>query len=157
MDSTYKIYLKRSQNEINLSKIILEISKNSKIQTEIFEMPEDTYYSAAISHAYYSIFYITKAYLLTKKIKTEAPEEHKKTFEEFKKLVEQGLVDVELLTIYQQLLTRAETLLKIFQIEKGKRAKFTYKTLPQANLEPAKESAQNAETFFKHINKLCRQ
>ena len=155
MDSNSEIYIKRARNEINLSKIILKISEDDKIQADIFEMPQDTYYSAVISHAYYSIFYMTKAYLLTKGIKTEVPEEHKKTYEEFKKLVEKGAVDVELLKIYQQLLTRADTLLKIFQTEKSKRGKFTYRTLPQANSEPARESLTNAETFFKHINTLC--
>ena len=155
MDSEYKLYIKRAQNEINLSKMILKISEDDNIQADVFEMPKDTYYSAVISHAYYSIFYMAKAYLLTKKIKTEAPEEHRKTYEEFKKLVEQGAVDVELLKIYQQLMMRADTLLKIFQTEKSKRGRFTYRTLPQANLEPAKQSMANAETFFKHVNNLC--
>ena len=76
-------------------------------------------------------------------------------YEEFKKQVEKGAIDVELLKIYQQLMTRADTLLKIFQTEKSKRGKFTYRTIPQANAEPAKESITNAETFFKHINNLC--
>ena len=71
MDSNYKIYIKRAGNEINLSKMIMKISEDDKIQADIFEMPKDTYYSAVISHAYYSIFYSAKAYLLTKKIKTE--------------------------------------------------------------------------------------
>jgi uncharacterized protein (UPF0332 family) len=98
---------------------------------------------------------MAKAYLLTKGIKTDAPEEHKKTYDAFKKLVEQGAVDIELLKIYQQLMTRADTLLLIFQKEKRKRGAFTYKTLPQANKGPAKESITNAETFFKHIFALC--
>jgi uncharacterized protein (UPF0332 family) len=157
MDSESEIYIKRARNEINLSKMIMKISEDGKIQANIFEMPEDTYYSGVISHAYYSIFYMTKAYLIVKDIKTNPPEEHKKTYEEFKKLVEKGIIDVELLKIYQQLLTRADTLLKIFQIEKSKRGKFTYKTLPQANVEPAKESIGNAEIFFKHLNSLCKE
>lgn len=135
--------------------MIMRISEDDKLQLDVFEMPKDTYYSAVISHAYYSIFYMAKAYLLTKGIKTEAPKEHRKSYDEFKKLVEQGAVDVELLKIYQQLMMRADTLLKIFQAEKGKRGKFTYRILPQANIEPAKESIGNAKTFFKHLNELC--
>ncbi len=154
MDSESKLYIKRAQNEINLSKIIMKISKNDNMQADIFEMPADTYYSAVISHSYYAIFYMAKAYLLTKRIKIKAPEEHRKTYEAFEKLVEQGAVDVELLKIYRQLMMRADILLKIFQKEKSKRGKFTYKTLPQANAEPAKESIKNAEIFFKHINSL---
>src|SRR3989344_8037717 len=144
MDLGYKIYLARAQNELNLSMIVQKISDNKKLQIEVFEMKEDTYYSAAISHAYYCIFYAAKAYLLLKNIKTQPPEEHKKTYEAFSKLVEQGIIDVELLTIYKNILVKADTLLSIFEIEKGKRGRFTYKRIPQANQEPAQESIKNA-------------
>jgi len=157
MNSDFKIYIKRAQNEVNLSKIIMKISEDDNLQKDVFKMPKDTYYSAVISHAYYSIFYMAKAYLIIKNIKVKAPQEHKKVYEEFKKLVEQGLVDVELLKIYRQIIMRAETLLEIFQIEKSKRGRFTYKTLPQANIEPARESIKNSETFFKHLNNLCEE
>jgi len=70
MDSEYKIYLDRAQNELNLSIMVQKISDDKKMQIEIFRIKEDTYYSAAISHAYYSIFYAAKAYLLLKNIKT---------------------------------------------------------------------------------------
>lgn len=154
MDS--KLYIRRSENEIKLSRIIITLSDKPEIQTAQFEIKDpETYYSAVISHSYYSIFYAAKAYLLKKGITTKAPQEHKKTYEEFKKFVEQGAVDVELLKIYQQLMTRAETLLEIFQTEKSKRGKFAYRTIPQANREPAMESISNAETFFKHIRDIC--
>jgi uncharacterized protein (UPF0332 family) len=155
MDFEYKIYLARAQNELNLSMMVLRISDDKKMQVEIFAMKEDTYYSAVISHAYYSIFYAAKAYLLLKGIKTSAPEEHKKTFEEFSKLVNKGTVDIELLRIYQNMLIRADTLLHIFELEKGKRGKFTYRRIPQANQEPAHESIRNAKTFFNNIYRLC--
>ena len=155
MDFEYKIYLARAQNELNLSIMIQKISNDKKIQIEIFEMKEDTYYSATISHAYYSIFYSAKAYLLQKGIKTQAPEEHRKTFDEFSKLVDKGTVDVELLKIYQNILMKADTLLHIFELEKGKRGKFTYKRIPQANQEPANESIENAKVFFRNIFRLC--
>ena len=153
----FKLYLKRAQNELNLSTIIMKISDDREMQVSVFRIPEDTYYSAAISHAYYCIFYAANAYLLTKGVKTKAPEEHKKTFEEFGKLVERGIVDVELLRIYEKMLIKADALLTIFELEKGKRGRFTYKTLPQANREPAKESIENAQTFFKHTYGLCEQ
>ena len=157
MDFEYKIYLIRAQNELNLSMMIQKISDDQKIQVEVFGVKEDTYYSAVISHAYYSIFYAAKAYLLLKGIKTQAPEEHRKIFEEFSKLVDQGIVDVELLRIYQSMLMRADTLLRVFEIEKGKRGKFTYKRIPQANREPAQESINNAKVFFNNIFRLCEE
>lgn len=157
MDSEYKIYLARAQNELNLSVMIKKISDDKKMQVEIFGMKEDTYYSAAISHAYYSIFYAAKAYLLLKGVKIQAPEEHKKTFDEFSKLVDKGTVDMELLKIYQSMLIKADTLLHIFELEKGKRGRFTYRRIPQANQEPAQESIKNAQVFFNNIYRLCEE
>ena len=155
MDFEYKIYLARAQNELNISMMVLKISDDKKMQVEIFAMKEDTYYSAVISHAYYSIFYAAKAYLLLKGIKTSAPEEHRKTFDEFSNLVDEGTVDIELLRIYQNMLIKADTLLHIFELEKGKRGKFTYRRIPQANQEPAQESINNAKTFFNNTYRLC--
>ena len=124
MDFEFKIYLERAENELNLSMMMQKISGDKKMQVETFGVKEDTYYSAVISHAYYSIFYAAKAYLLLKDIKTFAPEEHKKTFDEFSKFVDKGTVDIELLKIYRSMFIRADTLLHIFELEKGKRGKF---------------------------------
>ena len=158
MALNYTLYLERANNEIKLAEIILTISKNKNLQMDIFriDMPE-TYYSAVISHAYYCIFYSAKAYLATKGIKTKAPEEHKKTYNKFKKLVEEGIVDKELLKIYADILVKAENLLGIFKFEKGKRGTFTYQKLSQANLEPANESLENAKIFYRNINLLVRK
>lgn len=83
---------------------------------------------------------------------------HKKTLEAFEiNLVKNGKLDVELLRIYQKIVVRAEELLGIFSREKGKRGRFTYQKLPQANREPAKESLENALFFFKNINKIIRR
>ncbi|MBI2176160.1 HEPN domain-containing protein [Candidatus Woesearchaeota archaeon] len=137
--------------------MILRISDDISLQVTVFGMKQDTYYSATISHAYYSIFYSAKAYLLLKGIKTEAPEEHRKTFDAFSRLVDNGIVDVELLNIYKNMLVKADTLLHIFEFEKGKRGRFTYKRIPQANLEPAKESVKNAQFFFTNMFSLCEK
>jgi uncharacterized protein (UPF0332 family) len=114
-----------------------------------------TFYSSVISHSYYCIFYRAKAYLNLKSIKADAPEEHRKTYEEFKKLVDAGQIDVELLKIYEKILIRADVLLGIFQKEKSKRGLFTYQHLSQANREPAQESLNNTGTFFKNLYNLC--
>jgi uncharacterized protein (UPF0332 family) len=150
MDS--KLFIHRAENEIKLALIILKISEEVILQKEIFSINEpETYYSAVISHSYYSIFYSAKAYLSFKGIKTSAPEEHKKTFEEFSKFVQNGELDVELLKIYKEIIVKADSLLGIFQKEKSKRGDFTYRILPQANKEPAEESLNNSKIFFKHI------
>src|SRR3989338_749993 len=156
MDLNYNLYTERANNEIKIAEIILVISKDKDTQVNLFKIEEpETYYSAVISHSYYCIFYSAKAYLAKKGIKTEAPEEHKKTYDEFKKLVELGIVTKDLLKIYEEILVKAETLLGIFKTERKKRGAFTYQKLSQANLEPANKSLENAKTFFKSIRKLC--
>jgi len=150
MDS--KLYIERSENEIKLADIIFAISVEPHLQSDIFKIKDpETFYSAVIAHSYYSIFYGAKAYLQKKGITVKAPEEHKKAFEEFQRLVEGGELDIELLRIYQEALVRAEQLLGIFRKERVKRSEFTYKTLPQANKDPASESLKNAKLFFKHM------
>jgi len=158
MDSSYSLYLQRANNELKLTEIIIALSKDMKIQSDVFKLAEpETYYSAAISHAYYCIFYCAKAYLFKFGIRTYAPEEHEKTYQEFKKLVEKGYLRIELLKIYEEIIIKAETLLGIFKFEKSKRGEFTYQKLPQANFEPAKESFDNAAIFFKTINKILKE
>ena len=156
MDSDTKLYLERAGNELRLAEIIMQMSINKDLQTKIPTIDKpDTYFSSVISHAYYSIFYTAKAYLIMKGIITKAPEEHKKTYDEFRRLVSQGIIDKELLVLYERVLVKAEELLGIFKVEKKKRGEFTYQRMPQANLEPAKESLENAKTFLKHIYDLC--
>ena len=158
MNGETELYLQRAENELIAAQMLFDISSNPKLQREQFKLEKEfTFYSSVISHSYYSIFYSAKASLIKIGIKTEAPEVHKKTLEAFEKyLVKTGKLDVELLKIYQKMVVRAEELLGIFSKEKGKRGKFTYQKLPQANREPAKESFDNASFFFKNINKILR-
>jgi uncharacterized protein (UPF0332 family) len=151
MDSKDKLYIERAENEVILARAIFSLSEGIA-KKELF-VPEDiTFYSAVISHAYYCIFYSAKALLYIKGISTEAPEEHKKTLEEFEKLTLSGEIDTELLLIYKSIVIKADELLGIFRKEKSKKGKFTYQKLPQANLIPAEESLNNAKKFFKNVN-----
>jgi uncharacterized protein (UPF0332 family) len=152
---TSNIFLKRAQNELLLSQIIFDISSDKNLKQELFSLPSfTTFYSAVITHSYYAIFYSAKAYLSYKGIITKPPFEHKKTFEELSILADKGIIDFELFKAYKKVLIKANELLDLFTLEKQKRGKFTYKTLPQANKDPANESIKNAHTFFKHINIL---
>ena len=154
MDSDLKeqLYLNRAKNELDLAKAIFKLSNESDLKLEIGLKEDSTFFSNVISNSYYCIFYSAKAFLYKNNIITEFPEEHKKTYDEFRKFVESGQIDVELLYIYKSVFIKAEELLGIFKREKSKRGEFTYQKLPQANLNPAKESLKNAETFFKNIN-----
>ena len=159
MNDEAELYLQRAENELVAAQMLFDISSNPLLQKEQFKLEKEfTFYNGVISHSYYSIFYSAKASLLKIGIKTEAPEVHKKTLEAFEKyLVRTGKLDFELLKIYQKIIVRAEELLGIFSKEKGKRGKFTYQKLPQANREPAKESFDNASFFFRNINKILRK
>lgn len=156
MDSKAILYLERAKNELDLAKAIFKISTTEEIKA-MLELKEDaTFFSNAISNAYYCIFYSAKAFLSSKGILTEPPEEHQKTYAEFEKLVLSGEIDVGLLNIYKSLVVKADELLGIFKWEKSKRGTFTYRKLPQANLEPADESILNAGKFLKNINLLLK-
>jgi uncharacterized protein (UPF0332 family) len=158
VDSMVEIYLNRANNEIMAADSLKRLSEEQK-DKENFKLPSDvTFYSSVISHSYYAIFYSAKAILLTKNIKTESPEIHRKTFIEFKeKFVDTGILDVSLLKIYNNLMIRADELLEIFKGEKWKRGHFTYETIPQANKDPANESLKNSKVFVSNISKIIRK
>lgn len=159
MDSDRKeiLYLSRAKNELDLANAVFKISTETKFKVDLELKEDSTFFSNVISNSYYCIFYSAKAFLYNKGIITTPPEEHRKTLEEFEKLAASGQIDQELVRIYKEIIIKAEELLGIFVKEKSKRGKFTYRTLPQANLEPAKESLENAEKFYKNINLMIRK
>lgn len=157
MDTAVKEYLERASNELRLASILKNLSESEE-KVKFGAEKEDTFYSSVISHSYYAIFYSAKAILLTKRIKTDLPSVHKKTLEEFKKhFVDSGVLDVELFKIYNEMIIKADELLGLFEQEKKKRGQFIYKTLPQANIEPAQESINNAKKFVSHIKMIVEK
>jgi uncharacterized protein (UPF0332 family) len=157
LDHRAVLYIERAMNELNLARAIFKISTIPELKSEL-ELKEDaTFFSNVISSSYYGIFYSAKAFLQSRGIATEPPEEHRKTLEEFEKLAKNGEIDSRLLEIYESIIIKADELLGIFRKEKLKRGAFTYKRLPQANLDPAKESLENAELFLKSINLIIQK
>lgn len=155
MDTEVNALLERADNEMVIAEKLKLLSENTEASVLLNVPMGMTFYSAVISHSYYSIFYTAKAILLAKGVKTTFPEVHKKTFEAFKaNFVDTGILDVKLLEIYKKMVIRADTLLGIFKDEKWKRGNFTYNTIPQANKEPAEDSIKNAKVFFSNIAKV---
>ncbi|MBI2140222.1 HEPN domain-containing protein [Candidatus Woesearchaeota archaeon] len=153
MDSKVEMFLKRARGEIDAAEVLFNVSGKKELKEALSLAEESTFYSGAVSHAYYSIFYCAKAMLLCLCIETSSPDIHKKTFEKFKKsFVDTGEFDAKLFLIYQEMIVRAEALLGIYREEKKKRGDFTYHTIPQANREPAEQSLKNAKVFYKHCN-----
>lgn len=152
MVSLIDVYIERAENELRLAKALLLLSGNEEIKIQLGAESTDTFYSAVISNAYYAIFYIAKALLLTKGIVTKAPEVHKKTIEAFKnEFVETGVLDYKLLEIYREMIVSADDLLGLFEREKWKRGNFTYKVVSDSNLPFAEESVKNSKTFVQNI------
>mgnify|MGYP001616131348 CR=1 FL=1 len=112
MDSTAKIYLQRALNEISVAKLLFAVSNDQKKKQEFQIEEEPTFFSSVISHSYYGIFNGAKAILLTKGIKTEMPDVHKKTYEAFdENFVKTGVLDMELLKIYQKMIQLEDALI----------------------------------------------
>ena len=151
MDSLTKLYLERSENEMVLAEALVELSSKDGVKSQLKIEKDMTFYSAVISHSYYSIFYCARAYLFFKGIKIKAPQEHKKTYAQFRKLVKEKVLDKELLELYKEVFIKADSLLDILKTERKKRGEFTYEKLPQANKKPALDSLENAQKFFKHF------
>ena len=157
MDSEVKLIIERAENEILVAEILEKLSKENPNINSALNIPSgNTFYSSVISHSYYSIFYGAKAYLSLKGNKIPEQGQHKAVYQKFKKLVKSGELDKELLIIYEDAKLKAETLLSIFEDEGDKRATFTYKTLPQANMEPAHKSIENAKFFVSHIKNMLK-
>ena len=152
MDLQVEIFIKRANNEFLAAESLKKLSEGAKLKEE-FKIPQDTtFYSAVISHSYYAIFYAAKAFLLSKSIPLKSNQgQHQQVYFEFRKLVQGGEIEKELLRIYEENKLKAEVLLDILKSEKDKRTDFTYETIPQANKIPADESLNNALIFLSHI------
>jgi uncharacterized protein (UPF0332 family) len=155
VDSERRVLLARALNELELARIIQKVSDEPKLQAQVFGLKPDIYYSGTIAHAYYGIFFSAKAYLLGKGIQTRGPNVHAKTLNQFALQVIKGDVDIEMLKVYRSAIIRADALLQIFDLEKGKRGHYTYRKIRQAEQIPAQESIKNATIFISRIMPLC--
>ncbi len=157
MDSEVKLLLDRADNELLVAKTLKKISEEDALKNNLYVPTKTTFYSSVISHSYYSIFYSAMAALLSVGIKISAPFIHNKAYDEFKKaFVDSGKLDSHILEAYETMLVRAEDLLQIMKDEKSKRGRFTYKTFPQANKNPAEDSINNATLFVSHIKNMLK-
>lgn len=158
MDSKVSLFMDKAQNEIFASQTLKRISEDDSLK-KIFGFSKDvTFYSSVINHSYYAIFYAAKAYLISKNIPLKSKQgQHQQVYFEFGKLIKIGEIEKELLKIYKENKLKAEVLLEILKSERGKRADFTYETIPQANKAPAEESLNNAIIFISHIKQFLKK
>ncbi|MFW5846852.1 MAG: hypothetical protein ACOCUU_01710 [Nanoarchaeota archaeon] len=158
MDLKVKLLIDRALNEILTAKVLKKLSEVSSLKKNL-EIPKDSsFYSDVIGHSYYALFYSAKAYLLSMKVNLKSQQgQHQQVYYEFRKLVYKGIIDKDLLNLYNNVKGKAEILLDILKTERAKRTNFTYKTLPQANKFPAEESLDNAISFVSHIRRFLKQ
>jgi len=154
MVSEVELLMNRAADEFLLAETDMRISNEIDIKKSLGILPNKTFYHSVISHAYFSIFHAAKAYLFGKGMKIGPPGEHQKTFNAFSKKVKEGIVDRELLAIYEQEITKAGVLVDIFKTEKKKRGDFTYNIRSEANIPFAQESIDNARKFTSAIRKI---
>lgn len=152
MDSEANLLLDRADNELLAAKALHKLSEDNELKISMLLPPKTTFYSSVIGHSYYCIFYSAKAYLIHKDIKLSSEQgQHQQVYFKFKQFVQKGVLQSELLKIYDDIKLKAEKLLEILHEEKEKRKIFTYQTIPQANKSPAEDSIKNANFFISHI------
>jgi len=154
VDINIKMYLERAENKLLLAKTTFEISTQNNLKQTLNLEKNKTFFNEVISECYYVIFYAAKAMLLKEKIITKPPEEHKKTYNSFKKIIESKKQAKKLKEIYEEESQKAQILLKIFFEEKRNRGRFTYKINANANKPFAESSIKNAKYFLSIINYL---
>ncbi len=154
MDIKVNGYLERAENGLILARANFDLSTQDKAKEVLNISLDRTFFNDVISESYYAIFYSAKAFLLSLDIKTEPPEEHKKTYDEFRKIVESKRLDYQLAQIYEEESNKAETLLRIFFDEKRNRGRFTYNVNANANKPFAEQSIKNARFFVSTIKFL---
>ncbi len=156
MDLKVKLNMERAENELRLAKAIFNLSLSEESKINLGANPSDTFYSSVISHSYYSIFYSVRALLFARGIDIPEQGQHQAVYFKFKKLIIEGIIERELLNIYEDVKEKASVLLGIFDTERSKRSDFTYKTVAQANMNPAKESIDNTIFFLSSIKEVLK-
>lgn len=158
MDSRVSLLMDRAENEIFAAQALKNLSEDSQLKIKFEFPPNVSFYSSVINHSYYAIFYCAKAYLISENIILKSEQgQHQQVYFEFKKLVKFGLIEKQLLKIYEEVKGMAESLLDIIKTERAKRTTFTYETIPQANKQPAEESLKNALFFISHIKRFLEK
>lgn len=147
----------KATNDLLLAEGLLKISTSSKIKESLNYPDNTTFFDWVIVCSYYSIFHATQALLGIKSIKITNML-HKTTLIAFAKhfIINNELAE-ELFLIYKDSEKKAVELLDIFEEEKQKRGLFQYHRLSRNNLQPAKESINNAKTFLQAVQEILKK
>jgi len=147
----------KATNDLLLAEGLLKISTDKKIKYSLGYPDNTTFFDWVIVCSYYSIFHATQALLGIKGIKI-TNRLHNSTLIAFAKhfIINDELAE-ELFLIYENAEKKATELLEIFEQEKQKRGIFQYHRLSRNNLQPAKESIDNAKKFLETVQEVLNK
>lgn len=157
--ATVQSHLKwqKAVNDLALAQGLLKISTDEKIKDALGYTKETTFFDWVIVSSYYSIFHAAQALLGIKKIKITGRLHHATLISFVKHYIVNNELAKELFLIYEDAESKAKELLEIIEEEKQKRGMFQYHRLSKNNLEPAKESIENAKTFLAAIQEVLKK
>lgn len=145
----------KAQNNLKIGKAILNISTNNKLKEMLKLRNEDTFFDWTIQASYYAMFHAVNALLSTKKIKISRINVHKATLYAFAKhFILNKELEEELFVMYEEAEQKALKLFSSLAEEKRKRGFTAYERLSRMNIEPARESIENAQEFLKVVGEL---
>ncbi len=158
-NSSVQSYLKwlKAVNDLSLAKGLLKISTDPKIKDGLEYPADTTFFDWVIVCSYYSIFHATQALLGIKKIKITNRLHYATLIAFAKHFIVNNELAKELYFIYEDSEAKAKDLLEIFEEEKKKRGLFQYHRLSKNNLQPAKDSLENAKTFLNAVQEVLKK
>ena len=157
--ATVQSHLKwqKAVNDLALAQGLLKISTDEKIKDMLGYPKETTFFDWVIVSSYYSIFHAAQALLGIKKIKITGRLHHATLISFARNYIINDELAEELFLIYEDAEKKSNELLEIIKEEKQKRRLFQYHRLSKNNLEPARESVDNAKTFLEAIQEVLKK
>ena len=144
-------------NDLALAEGLIKISTLPKLKDLLNYSFETSFFDWAIVCSYFSIFHATQALLGLKKVKIDTRLHYATLIAFAKQFIINGELESHLFYIYENAENKAKELLEIFEEEKKKRSLFQYHRLSKNNLQPAKESLNNAKSFLEAIQEILKK
>lgn len=159
LDANVQCHLKwdKAINDLSLAEGLLKLSIDKKIKESLNYSEKATFFDWVIVCSYYSIFHAAQALLGIKGIKINNRMHHATLISFAKHFIVNNELADELFLIYEDAESKASELLEIFEEEKSKRGLFQYHRLSRNNLQPAKESINNAKKFLQTVQEVLRK
>jgi uncharacterized protein (UPF0332 family) len=144
----------KAVNDLMLAEGLLKISTDARIKDSLGYPGNATFFDWVIICSYYSIFHSAQALLGLKRVKIISRVHHTTLIAFAKHFIASKEIEEEIYMVYEDAERRARELLDIFEEEKAKRGLFQYHRLSRNNLDPAKQSLENAKKFLDVVGRI---